>query len=62
MDADILLKSSNEHIGMLYNGGNGWFVVQAVGTAQGLADGEKFDASAWDRYRMNGAYLVGKGS
>jgi hypothetical protein len=62
MDADILLKSSNEHIGMLYNSGNGWFVVQAVGTAQGLTDGEKFTASAWDRYRMNGAYLVGKGS
>ena len=29
---------------------------------QGLTDGEKFSAGAWDRYRMNGAYLVGKGS
>lgn len=62
MDADILLKSGDEHIGMLYNSGSGWFVVQAVGTAKGLTDTEAFAPAAWDRYRMQGAYLVGKGS
>ena len=60
MDADILIKSGDGHIGMLYNGGNAWFVVQAVGTATGLTDTARFNPADWDRYRMNGAYLVGK--
>jgi hypothetical protein len=62
MDADILIKSGDGHIGMLYRNGDKWCVVQAVGTATGLTDDSEFKASAWDRFRMNGAYLVGKGS
>ncbi len=62
MDADILLKSGNHHIAMLYNSGNDWFVVQAYGTAVGLTDDERFNPSLWDRYRMHAAYLVGKHS
>ena len=59
MDGDILIKSDDNHIGMLYSSGKDWFVVQAVGTAKGLTDTEKFKSSAWDRYRMQGAYLTG---
>jgi hypothetical protein len=59
MDADILVKSGNHHIGMLYSKGNDWFVVQAYGTTKGLTDDERFNSSLWDRYRMNAAYLVG---
>jgi hypothetical protein len=42
MDADILIKSGNHHIGMLYSSDNDWFVVQAVGTTRGLTDDERF--------------------
>ena len=62
MDADILIKPGNGHIGMLYQDDGDWYVVQAVGTATGLTDDSEFKASAWDRFRMNDAYLVGEGS
>jgi hypothetical protein len=62
MDGDILIKSGDGHIGMLYDGGSGWFVVQAVGTATGLTETSRFNSSDWDRYRMNAAFLVGKHS
>jgi len=62
MDADILIKPGDGHIGMLYQGSAGWYVVQAVGTAKGLTDTDRFDAANWDRFRMNAAYLVGKHS
>ncbi len=58
MDADILIKPGDGHIGMLYNNG-GWFVVQAVGTAIGLTDTESFNPSAWIRRRMKSDWLVG---
>jgi hypothetical protein len=59
MNADILIKPGNNHIAMLYSSGNDWFVVQAYGTADGLTDTEKFNASQWDRYRMRAKLLVG---
>lgn len=59
MDADILIKPGNHHIGMLYSKGNDWFVVQAYGTAVGLTDDERFNPSQWDRYRMSTSFLVG---
>lgn len=59
MDADILIKPGNHHIGMLYSKGGDWFVVQAYGTAVGLTDDERFNSSLWDRYRMSANYLVG---
>jgi hypothetical protein len=64
MDADILIKSSNNHIAMLYydDTANDWYVVQATGTTKGLTDDEKYNPALWDRYRMNAAYLVGEGS
>jgi hypothetical protein len=62
MDADILIKPGDGHIGMLYEGSADWYVVQAVGTTKGLTDTERFDSAKWDRYRMNAAYLVGKHS
>jgi cell wall-associated NlpC family hydrolase len=58
MDADILIKPGNNHIGMLYQVSNNWFVVQAVGTETGVTDTEPFTAKAWDRYRMQDAFLV----
>ncbi len=58
MDADILVKPGDSHIGMLCNNG-GWFVVQAVGTAIGLTDTESFNPSAWIRRRMKSEWLVG---
>ena len=60
MDADILIKSDNSHIAMLYKNGDAWLVVQAADTKTGLSDGEVFDPAAWDRFRMNGAFLTEK--
>jgi hypothetical protein len=61
-DADILIKPGDGHIGMLYDTGAGWNVVQANWTTKGLTDTERYDSAKWDRYRMNSAYLVGKHS
>ena len=58
MDADILIKSANQHIGMLYKSGEVWLVVQAADTKIGLTDTEVFDPAAWDRFRMNSAFLT----
>jgi hypothetical protein len=57
MDADILIKTDNTHIAMLYKNDDAWRVVQAADTKTGLSDTEPFDPAAWDRFRMNGAYL-----
>ena len=57
MDADILIKPGDGHIGMLYQKGENWYVVQAVATTTGLTDTEPFSPKAWDRYRMNASYL-----
>jgi hypothetical protein len=59
MDADILVKPDH-HIGLLYDRGDGWYVVQAVDTNVGLSEGEKFVSSSWSRFRMQGAYLRGR--
>jgi hypothetical protein len=59
MDADILVKDGDGHIGMLYNNGGSWFVVQAVGTSKGLTDNESFSPSAWIRRRVRTAWLAG---
>ncbi len=61
MDADILIKPGNVHIGMLYQDDDKWYVVQATGTTIGLTDDSEFVAGSWDRYRMADAYLVGEG-
>ena len=58
MDADILIKSGDKHIAMLYKSGDAWLVVQATDTRSGLSDGEVFDPDLWDRFRMNGAFLT----
>jgi len=62
MDADILIKPGNGHIAMLYSEDDAWYVVQATETVMGLTDDSDFVPAAWDRYRMNEAYLVGEGS
>jgi hypothetical protein len=61
MDADILIKPDNSHIAMLYQKGGSWLVVQAASTTSGLTDTEQFNAdpAAWDRFRMQGAFLRG---
>ena len=41
MDADILIKSGDHHIGMLYSKSDDWFVVQGYGTTKGLIDDER---------------------
>ncbi len=59
MDADILIKPDNTHIGMLYHKGENWFVVQAVDTTWGLSDAAPFNPDDWDRFRMQGRLLTG---
>ena len=59
MDADILLKPNNSHIGMLYQNGQQWCVVQAESTERGLTSNAQFRATEWDRFRMLDAYLKG---
>jgi hypothetical protein len=58
MDADILVKPGNGHIGMLFRNGQAWSVVQAESTEIGLTDTAVFDAKQWDRFRMQDAFLV----
>jgi len=60
MDADILIKPDDTHIGMLYRRGENWYVVQAEDTVIGLTDTAPFIADKWNRFRMNGAYLRGR--
>lgn len=57
MDADILIKPKNEHIGMLYRNGQAWCVVQAESTEVGVTDTAAFRAAEWDRFRMQDAFL-----
>jgi len=57
MDADILIKPGNSHIGMLFRNGQSWCVVQAESTENGLTDTAVFNAKDWDRYRMQDAFL-----
>ena len=59
MDADIIIpKGGNKHIAMLYEAGGGAFrIVQAEDTIYGLTDQAAYDPTAWDRFRMQGAYL-----
>ncbi len=58
MDADILIKPGDVHIGMLYRNGQAWSVVQAESTENGLTDTAVFHAAEWDRFRMQDAFLV----
>jgi hypothetical protein len=63
MDADILIKPGNGHIGMLYQDDDDeWYVVQATQSTIGLTDDSEFVAGNWDRFRMSDAYLVGEGA
>jgi hypothetical protein len=58
MDADILIKPGDVHIGMLFRNGQSWSVVQAESTENGLTDTAAFDPKEWDRFRMQDAFLV----
>jgi hypothetical protein len=58
MDADILIpKGATNHIGMLYNSGGTWLIVQAVGTTVGLTEDAVFNPESWDRYRLPDDHL-----
>ena len=58
MDADVVITKGNGHIGMIYQDGETWKVVQAVETDIGLTEDSVFNPAKWDRFRMLSAYLV----
>ena len=52
LNGDVLIFPNDAHIGMLWNDGGSWKVVQAVDTRHGLTDSAVYDADKWHRYRM----------